>query len=105
VRDALCTANARLLEAENGDEALAVIASERCDLVLLDLLMPHRSGVEVISALHASHPALPVLVVSSMDAQPMVQAALDAGAAGFISKPFHPLEIQHAVGRFLEGRP
>jgi two-component system chemotaxis response regulator CheY len=91
----------RLLEAEDGEEGLAMARRERPALMLLDLFMPRRSGLEVLNAMPEASPDTRVLVISSMDAEPVVEQALAAGAVGFVGKPFHPLEILNAVRQAL----
>ena len=103
LRDALAESGLefRLLEAGDGEEALQVAARELPQLVLLDLFMPRRSGLDVLQAMKTASPGSRVIVISSMDAEPIVQQALDAGAVGFVGKPFHPLEIASAVRQAL----
>lgn len=91
----------RLLQAADGEEALAVAGRERPEVVLLDLFMPRLSGLEVLAQLRTEVPESRVVVISSMDAEPVIEQALQAGAAGFIAKPFHPLEIVSAVREAL----
>jgi two-component system chemotaxis response regulator CheY len=91
----------RLLEASDGEEGLEVAAREKPALMFLDLFMPRRSGLEVLGAIKEISPRTRVLVISSMDAEPVVEQALAAGAVGFVGKPFHPLEIASAVRQAL----
>jgi two-component system, chemotaxis family, chemotaxis protein CheY len=91
----------RMLEASDGREGLEVAARERPALMLLDLFMPRCSGLEVLALVKQSSPDTRVLIISSMDADPVVQQALSAGAVGFVGKPFHPLEIALAVRQAL----
>ncbi len=91
----------RLLEAADGQEGLELAAREQPAVMLLDLFMPRRSGLEVLEALKDSSPDTRVLIISSMDVEPMVEQAISAGAVGFVGKPFHPLEIALAVRRAL----
>ena len=91
----------RLLEASDGEEGLEVAAREQPALMFLDLFMPRRSGLEVLGAIKEVSPLTRVLVISSMDAEPVVEQALAAGAVGFVGKPFHPLEIASAVRQAL----
>ena len=87
----------RLLEASDGQEGLEVAARELPAVMLLDLFMPRRSGLEVLEAIKDSSPDTRVLIISSMDVEPVVRQALSAGAVGFVGKPFHPLEIAQAI--------
>jgi two-component system chemotaxis response regulator CheY len=91
----------RLLEASDGEEGLELAAREKPDVMFLDLFMPRRSGLEVLGAIREVSPRTRVLVISSMDAEPVVEQALAAGAVGFVGKPFHPLEIASAVRQAL----
>ena len=91
----------RLLEASDGEEGLAIAAREKPALMFLDLFMPRRSGLEVLAAMKQASPNTRVLIISSMDAEPVVEQALAAGAVGFVGKPFHPLEIAAAVRQGL----
>ena len=100
LRDMLSPRGYALAEAENGRAALA-LAGPPPNLVLLDLLMPQMSGMEALALIRDRWPATPVLVISSMDSDRLVQEALDAGASGYITKPFHPMEIASAVERAL----
>jgi two-component system chemotaxis response regulator CheY len=103
LRDAITESGleVRLLEAADGEEGLEIASRERPALVLLDLFMPRRSGLEVLTAIREASPETRVLIVSSMDAEPVVEQALAAGAVGFVGKPFHPLEIALAVRQAL----
>ncbi len=91
----------RLFEASTGAEALEVISREHPDLVLLDLVMPEMSGLEVLLELQRRQEGAPVVVVSTLDAQSLVDEAMDRGARGFVLKPFHPLEIVDQINRLL----
>jgi len=91
----------RMLEAQDGREGLEVAEREHPALILLDLFMPRCSGLEVLESLKRTSPDTRVLIISSMDAEPVVQQALSAGAVGFVGKPFHPLEIAHAIRQAL----
>ncbi|MBF5042119.1 response regulator [Aggregicoccus sp. 17bor-14] len=93
----------RVLEAADGEEGVAVATRERPQVVLLDLFMPRMSGLQALGMLRAAVPETRVVVISSMDAEPVIEQALQAGAAGFIAKPFHPLEIAAAVREALAG--
>jgi len=100
LRDMLSAQGHSLLEAENGQQALDLDGPPP-RVVLLDLLMPQMSGMEALALIRDRWPTTPVLVISSMDSDRLVQEALDAGASGYITKPFHPMEIASAVERAL----
>lgn len=96
----------RITEAENGEQALAALAAERFDAVLLDLNMPDLSGLEVARRLRARPgPNLrtPVLAVTADTEPEVVRACLDSGMTGFVAKPIEAAELLNAVMSALAG--
>jgi DNA-binding NarL/FixJ family response regulator len=90
-------------EAATSEQVLATTRALRPDVVLLDLLMPHRSGYEVIADLVRHAPASRVLVVSSQAAPSSVRRALSAGAAGYFPKRASDRELVAAIRRVGAG--
>jgi formate hydrogenlyase transcriptional activator len=76
--------------AENGDQALALAAQQRFDLVLLDIMMPGLSGLEVLQTLRQKHALteLPIIMASARDQSADVVQALQLGANDYVTKPF-----------------
>lgn len=101
LRDLLVESGHTVTEARNGNEAIRMVAADAPDLVILDLLMPEKSGLDALPLLLRERPALPVIVVSSLDSQVLIADALAAGAVDFVTKPFHPTEIDRAVSHAL----
>lgn len=97
LRDVLAGNGFGMIEASNGDEACRLAALHRPEVILLDLLMPKRSGLEALQRIRATVPESRLIVISGLDADAVVQQSLAAGAHAFIAKPFHPLEILAAV--------
>lgn len=91
-------------EAATGREALVVVREHRPDLVILDLNMPGIGGLEVIARLKAEHAALRILVLTMHDDAIHVTRALQAGAAGYVSKNASPDQILDAIHRVAAGR-
>lgn len=100
VRDALTDVPCRVSEVASGDAALTHIAEHQPAVVLLDLVMPGKSGLEVLRLLGGKGPR--VLVLSALDTEALVQQALSFGAHGFLGKPIHPLDVQNLVRAELE---
>ncbi len=100
VRDALSDVPCEIREADSGDAALAVIAERKPAVVLLDLVMPGKSGLDVLKSLQGK--SIRVLVLSALDTEALVQKALASGAHGFLPKPIHPLDVQNLVRGALE---
>jgi DNA-binding response OmpR family regulator len=93
----------RFLEATNGDEAIKLALEERPDLVILDLMLPKLSGLDVLARLRTEPAAgRPRVIVMSAwaDAE---DAALAAGADRFIAKPFELDDLSDIVRETLDG--
>lgn len=91
-------------EASSPSEALALMAREAPELVVTDLTMPGRSGVEFIKDLLSLHPDLPVLVVSMHDELIYAERVLRAGARGYVMKEAGGEALLNAVRQVLQGR-
>jgi DNA-binding NarL/FixJ family response regulator len=73
-------------EAENAEQALDEVSTSKPDLVLTDITLPGKSGVELIKDLHAMQPNLPILVISMHDESVYAERVLRAGARGYVMK-------------------
>lgn len=93
MKTALSSYGYEVSTAINGDEALGLVRSSDYDLVLLDVNMPGRSGLEICREICAiaSHPA--VVMVTVRDSEADKVEALDAGADGYVTKPFGIFEL------------
>jgi len=89
--------------AVNGEEALTKVASERPDLVLLDVMMPGLSGYDVCRRLRADAETalLPIVLVTSLDPQQERVKGIEAGADDFVSKPINQAELFARVRSLL----
>ena len=90
-------------EAADGLEAMRVIKSEPCDVVLLDITMPNKSGLDVLKELHAESPRLPVLVLSVHPEDQYAVRVLRAGAAGYVTKESAPAKLVQAIRKVVRG--
>ena len=90
-------------EAADGQEAMRVIKSEPCDVVLLDISMPNKSGLDVLKELHAESPRLPVLVLSMHPEDQYAVRVLRAGAAGYVTKESAPAKLVQAIRKVVRG--
>jgi DNA-binding NarL/FixJ family response regulator len=91
-------------EAGNGQEALAKIRGGEFDVVLLDISMPGRSGLEVLKEIKAERPKLPVLILSMHAEEQYAVRALRAGASGYVTKASAPDELIGAIRKVSCGR-
>ncbi|MBK7858030.1 MAG: response regulator [Archangiaceae bacterium] len=97
LRDALKDVACTVSEAHDGDEAFATLQKSPPAVMLLDLVLPKKSGSEVLKYVKEKRLPTRVLIITAMDTRGMADQALDDGAHGFIGKPFHPLEVRSAV--------
>ena len=93
-------------EATTGDEGLRLARELLPDLVLLDMMMPGRSGLEVLQELRAepSFADVAVVMVTARVQADDRDAATSAGADAFLSKPFRPAELVSLVSELLDSR-
>lgn len=103
LRMTLQRAGYMVVEAASGREALNAKAIDKPDLVLLDLGLPDRDGLELVAALRAD-PALALIVVSARDETGQKVAALDLGADDYVTKPFDTDELLARVRASLRQR-
>ena len=90
-------------EAGTYQETMAQVDKEPWDVLVLDIFMPGRSGLDVLRELDVLKPALPVLVLSSAPEEQMAPRVLRAGAAGYLNKRTAPEELARAVKRVAAG--
>jgi two-component system invasion response regulator UvrY len=90
-------------EASDAAETLAQIQRDAWDLVILDISMPGRSGLDVLRELKTSWPKLPVLVLSMHPENQYGKRILRAGASGYMNKESAPEELVKAVRKLLAG--
>jgi two-component system, chemotaxis family, chemotaxis protein CheY len=91
--------NIGILEADNGRQALELMAQQKVNLVLADINMPEMNGIEMIERLHAGPDtcSIPVIVVSTESNQPRLEMLKTQGVVGYVHKPFTPELIRDAI--------
>lgn len=86
----------------DGNEGIKAIDSFLPDLIITDVMMPFRSGIEIIHHAKKSQPDTPIIVLSSLgEEEEVVLEAFNLGVADFIPKPFNPNELAIRVKRIL----
>jgi len=91
-------------EAANGREAIDVVRRTPMDVLLLDLAMPGKSGIDALAMLRAKAPDVGVLVLSGYPEELYAAAVIQQGASGYLSKVCEPTEIVEAIRAIAHGR-
>ncbi|MEO6705074.1 MAG: response regulator transcription factor [Ginsengibacter sp.] len=86
-----------ILEAENGEELIKGIEKEQPDIVLMDLKMPVKDGIETTKYLNKNFPAVRVLVLTMFEDERFVGHLMDSGANGYLLKSTEPSEIKQGI--------
>ncbi len=101
----LQNAGHRVVCAESGNEALAVLARQQVDLVISDIVMPETDGIELVRQIRLRHPMVKIISMSGggnyLTAALCLKLADHMGALGILSKPFTPDQLIEAVDRAL----
>lgn len=96
--------NAEIIEADSAEEALKIIRHGEFDLIISDISMSGRSGIDLVKQLHDEYPTLPVLILSMHQENQYAVRALKAGASGYLSKDSVSYELIKAMKQVLSGR-
>jgi two-component system chemotaxis response regulator CheY len=89
------------IEAGNGEEAMALYTEQSPDMVLLDITMPIKDGIETLTEIKQKNPQAKVVMCSAMGQESMVVEAIKLGALDFIVKPFKPERLVQTVKSIL----
>lgn len=90
-------------EAENAEQAITKVRGQDWDLVVLDIAMPGRSGIDVLKDIKLERPELPVLILSVYAGDQYARRVIKAGARGYLNKESPPKELIEAIKRILSG--
>ncbi|MCC6533840.1 MAG: response regulator transcription factor [Burkholderiales bacterium] len=91
-------------EAACGDEVIRLVDSHDFDVVLLDIAMPNKNGLDCLRILRQTHPGLPVLILSGYPEANYAVNMLRAGASGYVSKLTSANELMRAIRIVAKGR-
>jgi len=103
LRDLLGSAGYELTEAENGEEAVAAVAKQRPDLILMDIQLPIMDGYEATRRIRTNPDlkSVPIIAVTSYALVGDEDKALEAGCNGYVTKPHSPRELLAKVRAYL----
>ena len=90
-------------EAEDGDEALKVYAAVKPDVVFLDLILPGKSGAEILDDILKLDPGAKVVIITAVEQEELDRKLANRGISGVIRKPFSYEEFKAAVTHIVRG--
>lgn len=90
-----------IISASNGQEAIDKYNTEKPDLVFMDIKMPGVDGIEALIKIRGSHPSSKIVMCTSMKEEEQERKAKEAGAVGYIMKPFSSQDIIDALNNNL----
>ncbi|MFQ5543157.1 MAG: sigma-54-dependent transcriptional regulator [Nitrospiria bacterium] len=99
---ALSEANYRVLLAKDGREGIQAVHEQKVDLVVTDLKLPYKSGLDVLHAVKEHHPSIPVILMTAYGSFEIAVQAVKSGAYDFIAKPFEPDHLLLQIEKALE---
>jgi two-component system chemotaxis response regulator CheY len=86
------------IEAANGNEAIEKISSEKPDLVLMDIIMPEKGGMDVLKEIGTS---TKVIMISAVGQEKIIEEAMKLGAKGYLVKPFDNRQVEDEILKIL----
>lgn len=101
IQESVCS---NVIEAENGTATLGLVRRHEWDLLILDISLPDKHGLEVLREVKQLRPKLPVLMLSLYPEREFAVRALKTGASGYLTKDQAPAELLIAVKEVLAGR-
>lgn len=84
-------------EAENGKIAVEKYRELQPDVVTMDITMPVMSGIEAVKSITTEYPEAKIVMISALGQQRLLKEALESGAKDFITKPFHPVQLEQVM--------
>jgi DNA-binding NarL/FixJ family response regulator len=90
-------------EAESGEQLLGKLRKEQYDVLLLDISLPGRSGLDILKEIKSLYPKMPVLILSMFDEEKYAIRMLKAGASGYLHKDSSPEQLIKAIHEIHDG--
>lgn len=106
IRDLLRRTSYQLIEAPDGEAAVAIAREQHPDLILMDVQLPKTSGIEATRRIRAepATAAIPIIAITSFALSGDEQRAKDAGASAYLAKPYSPFTLLEMIRKLLPER-
>src|ERR1039458_2956313 len=88
-------------EADNGEDAVAIVLEKKPDIVIMDIVMPRKSGIQATQEILAKCPNIKILACSTEGSEAMIFRALEAGCIDFITKPFSAEDVRTRLSNLI----
>jgi DNA-binding NtrC family response regulator len=89
---------------QDSRKAIDMLAEKKVDLILLDLMMPHKSGEELLEEIHEGHPAIPIIITTGVNEVKTAVRCMRKGAFDYLIKPVDIDRLEHSIWRALDVR-
>lgn len=90
-----------VLQAKDYDEAMAYIKADTPDLVILDVLMPKKDGLDTLAEIKKENPDIKVIMLTSLDQEKVKRYAENLGAGAYLLKPFEPTVLDRTISEVM----
>lgn len=91
-------------ECGNAEEALSLVKSKKPDVVLMDIKMPGKNGIEACKEIKEASPSTHIIMLTSFDDDEFIYKSIIAGASGYVLKEIGSIELIHAIDTVAEGK-
>jgi two-component system, NarL family, invasion response regulator UvrY len=91
-------------EAANGEEVMEHVRNQKLDVIVLDISMPGRSGIDILTSLHQAHSEIPVLILSGFAEEQYAINLMRAGASGYVNKEAAATQLVTAIRTVVQGK-
>jgi DNA-binding NarL/FixJ family response regulator len=91
-------------EAGNADELMEFLRKDECDVIILDISLPGKSGIDIMKDLRVQYPKIPVLFLSMLPEEQFAFRAMKSGASGYLSKGSPTEELVRAIRKIMAGK-
>ena len=94
----------RCITAENAEDALIILKEKKIDTVVTDILLPGKTGIDLLEEIKKDNPYMPVILITGFSGKFTPKDAINMGADGFFAKPFNNIELSYKLRMILSNR-